>query len=134
LGLYDDNPRPDLRKAIRLDPAHGAARAALALLFINAVDYDQHELPSGYVGEPTDDLLALVEADAFLTEFVDPPVRADLKAKISNLRAAAEDWIALRDQLEALSWEERSSIWRVRQPGCSSASGHPVYDIKQTSS
>ncbi len=97
LGLYapfraNETPAISLRKAVRLDPNHGPARAALVGHILDAVSYAQHELPSGYVGKPADDLINLNEAEALLTEAVEPHVRALLVARISALRVAAENW------------------------------------------
>lgn len=91
LGVYgvDELPSVNLREAIRLDPAHGPARAALIGLVLDAVGYAQHELPSGYLGEPADDLVNLDEAEALLTDAVDPAVKKLLLERISSLRTAA---------------------------------------------
>jgi hypothetical protein len=115
LGLYGEDPEPRLRQAISLDPNHGPARAVLAGIFLGGVQYAQHELPSGYLGDPIDDLIVLNEAKALLTDAVEPSVRLPLEEKLFMLEATARDWITLRGQLKGeLSWAERPSIWRAR--------------------
>lgn len=99
LGIYaaygaDDVPAVSLREAIRLDPAHGPARAALIGHILDAVGYAQHELPSGYLGKPEDDLVSLNEAEALLTEAVDPAVKKLLLERISSLRTAAQNCLS----------------------------------------
>jgi hypothetical protein len=81
LALYDHNEHPgrSLREAIRLDPAYGPARAALAQLILKEIECNQHELPSGYLGNPADDLIALSEAQVLVAKSVEPPVRARLE-------------------------------------------------------
>jgi hypothetical protein len=98
LALYDHNEHA----AFRLDPAYGPARAALAEHVLEYMKYNQHELPSGYLGNPADDLIALDKARAWVAESVDPPVRASVEDQVSILRAIAEDWIRLSDQLRGL--------------------------------
>jgi hypothetical protein len=119
LGLYGEDPGPCLRQAISLDPTHGPARAVLAGMVLEAVKYAQHELPSGYLGDPIDDLGSLNEAKALLTEAIEPSVRLPLEEKVSILEATARDWIKLRDQFNKgeHSWTERLSIWRARTQG-----------------
>jgi hypothetical protein len=115
LGLFGDGAEDCLREALRLNPTFGPAAAALATLIVRAIEYNQHELPSGYLGDPFDDLGSLNEAKVLLTEVVDPSVLGPLEEKVSILEATARDWVTLRDQFkEELSWAERLSIWRTR--------------------
>jgi hypothetical protein len=116
LALYDHNEHPaqSLREAIRLDPAYGPARAALARHILKSIEYNQHELPSGYLGNPDDDLIALGEAQVLVAESVEPPVRARLEEQILLLRAIAEDWVRLSGQLKDMDWNARAAIWRSR--------------------
>jgi hypothetical protein len=114
LALYDHNEHASLREALRLDPAYGPARAALAESTVRCVQYNQHELPAGYLGNPADDLIALGEAQVLAAESVEPPVRARLKEQILLLRTAAEDWVRLSGQLKGLDWDARTAIWRSR--------------------
>jgi hypothetical protein len=101
LGIYgvyraDDLPAVSLQEAIRLNPAHGPARAALIGHILDAVSYAQHELPSGYLGEPADDLVSLNEAEAFLTDAIEPPVKKLLLERISRLRSAAKTFAGMK--------------------------------------
>jgi hypothetical protein len=114
LALYDHNEHARLREALRLDPAYGPARAALAESTVRYVQYNQHELPAGYLGHPDDDLIALAEAQVLTAESVEPPVRARLKEQILLLRTAAEDWIRLSGQLKGLDWDARTAVWQSR--------------------
>jgi hypothetical protein len=116
LALYDHNEHParNLREAIRLDPDYGPARLALAQHILKYIEYNQHELPSGYLGDPADDLIALSEALVLVAESVEPPIRARLEEQILLRRAIAEDWGRLSGQLKGLDWNARTAIWRSR--------------------
>jgi hypothetical protein len=116
LALYDHDgdSASSLREALRLDPAYGPARAALAEEILQYIKYTQHELPSGYLGNPADDLIALGEAQILVADSVEAPVRACLEQKILDLRTIAEDWVRLSGQLKGLDWEARTAIWRAR--------------------
>lgn len=100
-GLYsfeslnpDRHPVTWLREAIRLDPTYVAAREALARHILEAIHYNQHELPSGYLREnPEADLLSLREVDELLAEPVDAEVRGSLQEWILTLRNGAKNWI-----------------------------------------
>jgi hypothetical protein len=91
-----------------------ALRAATGWLILNAVDHAQHELPSGYLGDPVDDLSSLREAEALVDQAVDQGVRNSLEPHLSELREAAEDWIRLRDQMRGLNQSSRNATWQVR--------------------
>ena len=103
-GLYsllsfnpDRHPVTYLKEAIRLDPAYAPAREALARHILEAISYNQHELPSGYLrDDPEDDLLSLREAEELVAEPVDASARGILQERISILRSAAENWIEHR--------------------------------------
>ena len=103
-GLYsclswdpDRNPVACLREAIRLDPGYAPAREALAKHLLDAVGYNQHELPSGYLRDtPEDDLASLLEVEELLAEPVNLAIRDSLQERISTLRNAAEGWIVRR--------------------------------------
>jgi len=103
-GLYsllsfnpDRHPVTCLREAIRLDPAHVPAREALARLILDAINYNQHELPSGYLCDtPEDDLASLREVEELLAEPLDPGIRGSLQDRILIQRSAAENWIEHR--------------------------------------
>jgi hypothetical protein len=116
LALYDhdEHPEPGLRETLRLDPAYGPARAALAQHILQCIKFNQHELPSGYLGKPADDLIDLGEAQALVAESVEPPVRACVEEQISILRANADDWLRLSGELKGLDWNARTAIWRSR--------------------
>lgn len=118
LGLYDDreNPEPRLREAVRLDARHNPARAALVEHILKCIGDNQHELPSGYLGDPAEDLLGLIEAKALLAEVVEPHVRHPLEAHVSTLHANAEDWVTLRDGVRGSDWITRKSVWDARPP------------------
>ncbi len=91
-----------------------AARSALACFIVNGVEYDQHELPSGYLGDPFDDLQSLKEARELAAQAIPLSLRATLVEKVTTLEADANDWIRLRDQMRGLDWDTRLSIWRAR--------------------
>ncbi len=116
LALYDHDEHPErgLREALRLDPAYGPARAALAEHIVQYIKGNQHELPSGYLGNPANDLVTLGKTHALVAESVEPPVRIRLEEQILALRATAENWLRLSGQLKGLDCEARSAIWRAR--------------------
>jgi len=119
LGMYGIDPHGDapafhLEGAVRLDPGHVLARVVLAILAIKAIDYNQHELPSGYLGEPGDDLVLLKNASEKLREGVDIGVRAFLEEDISRLESDAMSWIELRGKFSNLDWKTRMSVWQGR--------------------
>ena len=119
LGLFrtfalDEHPSINLREAMRLDPSHARAHEALARFIIEAIGGSQHELPSGYLGDPADDLLSLKEVETLLDNRIDANVRRLLDERVSRLRMDAEDWIRLRSQMKGLDWESRVSLWSRR--------------------
>ncbi len=114
LGLYGQDGWSSLQEAIRLDPAHGPTRAAVAAMTLLDINYNQHELPSGYLGDPVADLATLTEVEALVAEAVDPGVRQSFERQTSAHRVVAEDWIRLCGQLKGLDWEARNTIWRAR--------------------
>jgi hypothetical protein len=114
LGLYGNNPGRYLREAFRLNPHFSPAGVALATLIVRGIEYNQHELPSGYLGDPVDDLRSLGEAEAFLANVIDPSVRVPVEERVTILKQIARDWIGLRDQMRSLGWTERLLIWPAR--------------------
>ncbi len=114
LALYDKSPWEHVGDALRLDPAYSPACGVKIELILAAVEYDQHELPSGYLDDPVKDLNYLCEAETLAVHVDDPQVQASMRQRIALFRTAAEDWIKLRDKLKGLDWAARSSIWRER--------------------
>lgn len=97
--LWDPNRHPVtcLKEALLLDFAYAPAREALARHILDAISYNQHELPSGYLHDtPEDDLASLREVEELLAEPVDLGVRDSLQERIAALRNAAEEWIKRR--------------------------------------
>lgn len=117
LGLYSDDIDACLIEAIHLDPEHGLARASLAKHILATIGYAQHELPSGYIGNPADDLTNLHEVETLLTASVEPPTSALLLQEARRLQEVAEAWIRLQDTLEGLAWSARCSLWQTRMQG-----------------
>jgi hypothetical protein len=99
---------------MRLNPMHGPTREAVVVQNILGIEYNQHELPSGYIGDRADDLITLTDAKTLLAEAVDPRVRQSLERKVAILRRDVEDWLSLREQLRGVDWDDRISLWRAR--------------------
>lgn len=82
IALYDEDLWSYLQEARRLDPMHGPTCEAVVVQNIRGIEYNQHELPSGYLDDPADDLTTLTEAEVLLAHAVDPRVRQTLSRKL----------------------------------------------------
>ncbi len=79
LGGYEN-----LTKAIELDPSDEIARRKLIIVMLSRVGYAIHELPSGYLGNPSDDLETLTRAEMLLSDLSNPEERAKLAGAIAD--------------------------------------------------
>lgn len=81
LGGYEH-----LKSAIEADANDEIARRKLVALILGSVDYSTHELPRGYIGEPSRDLAALEEAAELVSNLMDQSERQDISQEIEELR------------------------------------------------
>jgi len=91
LALYDKSPWQHVCDALCLDPAYGPACGVKIELILAAVDYDQHELPSGYLDDPEEDLIYLCEPETLAVHVDDRVVQAAMLQRIALFRKEAED-------------------------------------------
>jgi hypothetical protein len=97
LGLLRcDDPSHHLDKALSLDPSCEQARRALVDWILSDVEYNQHELPSFYINDPTDDLKALKRALELASDRAAEAWASSALREIGERRARAESWIASR--------------------------------------
>lgn len=82
-GRVGEMPEHHYRRALRAEPDHQRARAALAEVLIGRVEFSQHHLPDFYIGEPDGDLALLDEVDTLI---------GGPSEIAAFLRAAAEHW------------------------------------------
>jgi hypothetical protein len=81
LGDYDN-----LKRALALKPDDDVIRRKLVARILNRVDWATHELPTGYIGEPSEDLTALDEAERLIGELSSERERADFDAALREQR------------------------------------------------
>lgn len=83
LGGYDD-----LNRAIELDPKDQIAIRRLLRIILGAVDYNVHELPAGYLGDPIKDIDALDRAEGLIGSLAKSDERQLFLADSAELRSA----------------------------------------------
>jgi hypothetical protein len=114
LGLLRcDEPWLHLEQALELDPSCELARRTLTDWIISGVEYNQHELPSGYINDPVDDLNDLERASRLASGSTEE-VRVRLwQQEIAELRARAEVWLAAKsDSRNVIPFPGRK-VWLV---------------------
>jgi len=82
LGDYDN-----LKHALTLKPDDNVIRRKLVACILNRVDWATHELPTGYIGEPSEDLAAQDEAEGLIEKLSSERERADFSAALYEQRA-----------------------------------------------
>jgi hypothetical protein len=94
LGLLRcDDPSQHLEQALKLDPSCEMARQTLTQWILRDVDYNQHELPSGYLNDPGEDLTSLHQASELTAGSKEGEWARQAQHEIADLRARAEAWI-----------------------------------------
>jgi hypothetical protein len=88
LGGYEH-----LQQAIRLDPRDDLARRKLILSILSRVSDAAHELPRGYLGDPTRDLAALAEAEELVPALQDEQMRSFWDSQIKFDRLLIEEYL-----------------------------------------
>lgn len=91
LGGYDH-----LKQAILLDPTDQVARRKFVGCILGGVDYSTHELPHGYLGDPTEDMAHLDEAEATLAGVTDDEFRKLATSEIADQKRLVEDYMHIR--------------------------------------
>lgn len=95
-GASDDKISHLLR-AIDLDPIHDRAREKLVQWLTGAVEYNQHHLPSFYIGDVEGDLADLDKADMVANGICEPTLREWTLTDVRRLRHVATSWLVSRD-------------------------------------
>ncbi len=80
-GDYDN-----LKHALALKPDDDLIRRKIVACILNRVDWATHELPTGYIGEPSEDLTALDEAELLIGKLSSERERADFDAALREQR------------------------------------------------
>lgn len=96
--LRCDDPSAHLGKALELDPSCELARETLTCWILSDIAYNQHELPSGYLGDPADDLRELDRASELLCASTVETWVSTVQKQIVHHRALAEDALAKKDR------------------------------------
>lgn len=86
-----------LRKAIALNPDDEMACVRLIVITLNRAGYSVHELPSGYLGDPEEDLAALDEIEAVAPKVRDEKRRAEYLSAIRELRREIRNYLSTRN-------------------------------------
>jgi hypothetical protein len=85
-----------LRRALALDSGCELAAETLIDIIAVKVEDSQHELPSGYLGDPSADVAALDEALALMGRLRPTRFRSQRAAELHRLRLSALKWAARR--------------------------------------
>jgi len=114
LGLLRcDEPWLHLEQALKLDPSCELARRTLTEWIISDVEYNQHELPSGYINDPWEDLNNLERASKLASGSAEEARVRLWQQEISELRARAEIWLAAKtDSRNVIPFPGRK-VWIV---------------------
>jgi hypothetical protein len=91
LGGYDN-----LKRALELKPDDEAIRRKLVAWILNRVDWATHELPTGYIGSPTEDIAALDEADGLLAGLSGELERSEFAAEVGGQRSVIHAYLQKR--------------------------------------
>jgi hypothetical protein len=82
-----------LLRAIELAPRNEVVAKKLIVAILSRVGHATHELPTGYLGNPSEDLTALSQAEILLQNLSDDNDRSQLKADIAQERKLIEDYL-----------------------------------------
>jgi len=99
LGLLRcDNPSNHLDQALKLDPSCDLARRTLTDWILSDVEYNQHELPSGYLNDPESDLEELERAAELASGSISEAWARNVHREIADLRVRAEGAMAAQSR------------------------------------
>jgi hypothetical protein len=79
-----------------LKPDDDVIRRKFVACILNRVDWATHELPTGYIGEPSEDLIVLDEAERLIEKLTSEPEKADFGAALHEQRALILSYISSR--------------------------------------
>jgi len=85
--------REHLEKAIELDPTDCIALRKLVIQLLSWVSYAAHELPAGYLGSTSEDLVILKNAEDLLPRLANEDDRAAYAATIAEERHAIHEYL-----------------------------------------
>jgi hypothetical protein len=91
LGGYDN-----LKLALELTPDDEVIRRKLVAWILNRVDFATHELPTGYIGKPSEDIAALDEAEEVLAGLPSDMERTEFAAEVSEQRNLIQAYLQSR--------------------------------------
>jgi hypothetical protein len=91
LGGYEN-----LKRALELKPDDDTIRRKLIVWILNRVDWATHELPTGYIGEPADDLTALDEASGLIAQLSNELEGAEFADEVRGQRAMIQSYLSTR--------------------------------------
>lgn len=92
-----DDKMSHLKRSIALDAVHDRAREKLVQWLAGAVEYNQHHLPSFYIGDVEEDLTDLEEAEVVAKGICEPTLRESALDDVLRLMNLATSWVAFRD-------------------------------------
>jgi len=114
LGLLRcDEPWLHLEQALKLDSSCELARRTLTDWIISDVEYNQHELPSGYINDPRDDLNDLERASKLASGSAEEARVRLWQQEIAKLRARAEVWLAAKTDARNVIPFPGRKVWTV---------------------
>ena len=101
LGLLRcDDPSCHLDRTLKLDPSCELARQTLTDWIISDVEYNQHELPTFYINDPTEDLKELDRASELAAGATIEAWITITRQKIAQLRTKTLSWMATKDRAD----------------------------------
>ncbi|MDB5103170.1 MAG: hypothetical protein JWP91_859 [Fibrobacteres bacterium] len=83
----------NLRKALKIDENDDIAKIKFAKAILNHSNYSIHELPSGYLGDPHEDLSDVAEAIQYLVKPFPDPSRDSILSNLTSNYETIEKWI-----------------------------------------
>ncbi len=89
LGGYEH-----LQSALEIDASDEIARRKLVSLILGSGDYSTHELPSGYIGDPHQDLAALAEANELASSLSSEIERKQFAEEIEQQRLLIQTYLS----------------------------------------
>jgi hypothetical protein len=81
-----------LKEALRMNSQDDRIRTAIVAMVITGVNYETHELPYGYIGDPAEGLDALLEAYTIIEGMTDSSRKTSLKKAVEHLSLLIVDW------------------------------------------
>lgn len=86
-----------MREAIHRDAEFQPARELFVSLLLRGISWAQHELPSGYLGQPLEDLEALQEGKHVLSGVSSPARRQELAQELEAAQKTARQYLDFQE-------------------------------------